>query len=54
MSQLEATIDPRHTIPPGSRHSSGKTGTPPLYVWPIAAMVLMLPVLALLIVALVT
>jgi hypothetical protein len=54
MSQLEATLDPRHTVPPRSRHSSGQAGVPPLYVWPIAAMVLMLPVLTLLIVALVT
>lgn len=54
MSQLEATLDPRHTVPPRSRHSRGRAGAPPLYVWPVAAMVLMLPVLALLIVALLT
>jgi hypothetical protein len=55
MTQLEATLDPRLTRPPRSRHSSGRAGVPlPLYVWPVAAMVMMLPSLVVLIVALVT
>ncbi|HWM32826.1 MAG TPA: hypothetical protein VNR36_01170 [Pseudolysinimonas sp.] len=48
MTELEL-----HTVP-RPRHSSGRSAPPPLYVWPIVAMLAMLPVLVLLIVALVT
>lgn len=40
------------TMPPHARRSTGRTGIPPI-VWPIGAMIVLLPVLVALVVMLV-
>jgi hypothetical protein len=53
MTQIEVVAE--HTAPPRARHSTGAGAVrSPLFVWPIVAMIAMLPVLALLVVLLLT
>lgn len=53
MTQLEVS-PPSSTAPPRPRHAGGGSQRLPLFVWPVIAMIAMLPVLTLLIVLLVT
>jgi hypothetical protein len=53
MTQLDVST-PSATAPPRPRHAGGVPRRLPLFIWPVVAMVAMLPVLALMIVLLVT